>query len=259
MRTRWLIILFLLVAVIGLGVLMFFASDRKSKIVAIASLDRAAVTHIEINRKQKNRLKFEKRNGHWWITEPLTAPAEESRIEQILSISSIPSHTRYSIANTDLARFGLSTPQATLLLDQTRIDFGDTDPIKQQRYTLVGHTLHLLEDLFIHLLVAPESDFLEKKLLPHHGEPVLLELPGIRLSKNKAGKWVSAQTGQRDYTGLVYAWRNASALSVMPLHEQISTTAETVRIEFRNASPLVYRILPRPEKLVLARPDLNLA
>ena len=258
MRKRWSPILFLLATALALWALVQFVSDRDSQNVGIASIDRAALKHIEITRKQKTTLKFEKRDGRWWITEPLTAPAEEDRMTLIMSIADTPSHTHYSVAQADLSRFGLRTPQATLLLGGTRIDFGDTDPIRRQRYTLVGDTLHLLEDVFLHLLVASESDFLDKKLLPH-GEPIRLEIPGIRITRTRSGKWVSLRTDRRDYTRLFQAWKNASASSVTRLEETVPAPADTVRVEFEDAPPLIYVILPRTAETVLARPDLNLA
>lgn len=244
-----------LLAVIGIFALLavFEPGKKPAETVPLAKIDAAAVKKIEIGGKET--LNLEKKEGHWFLTAPFQAPANGHRVDLLLKIAATASSASYPVATGELARFGLAPPGTVLRLDGLSLEFGDSDPIQQQRYVKVGETLHLVEDNFHHHLSAPATDYVEKKLLQEDPDIRKIELPGLALTREEGGKWRSepAQDSPDPLYELVDAWKYARAFEVKRHEAKDAPAGETVRITMAEGEPLEFRILRREPELVLLR------
>ncbi|MEX2353506.1 MAG: hypothetical protein WD709_04910, partial [Gammaproteobacteria bacterium] len=110
-----------------------------------ASLDPAAVTHIQITRPGKDDVTINKEGANWQLSHPLQISANPFRINSILSLPGTPGQTLSPSNETDLKQLGLLPPQLTLELDGHVFQFGHVSPLEGGRYLLYDNTVHVIE------------------------------------------------------------------------------------------------------------------
>jgi hypothetical protein len=259
MQKRLLINLLLLLVVLVLGTIVIFepGKDEQPEAVRLTELDETAIDRFML-KNDSGEIAFEKREGHWWLTAPFSAPANDIRVGQLLAISHAASATHYPLDTEDLSRFELDKPKAQMTLGQVKMIFGGVDPIDLRRYVWVDKTLHLVDDDFSHHISAPATDYVERKLLPEGSTPNAFILPGMKLSQDKAGHWLvdpvsPAAAGAPE---LAMAWQTARAVDVTPLKEPV--TGDIIHIDFSDHAPIEFAIVKREPDLVLARTDWGL-
>lgn len=208
--------------------------------------------------QNKDTLTFEKKDGLWVLTAPFAAPVNQVRMRQLVEVGQAVSSARYPIKPEELAQFGLDRPQATLILGDTTLQFGNTDPINMRRYVRIGDTLHLVDDNFFHHLTASATDYVDKKLIPEGAKIRQIELPGLKIMKGAEGHWTAepAGDGKTDWAELASTWATARAIEVKRLEKD--TQGETIRVTLNEGSPIEFIILRKQPSLTLARRDLGL-
>jgi hypothetical protein len=124
----------------------------------VTRLDPAAVSEVRIERPGVAVQAFERLPDGWRMTAPQSAAADAERLDRLVQIAAAPSHRRLPAEAVDAAELGLAPPAITLILDHTRLELGDTEPVNRRRYLRVGRQVHLIDDRFAHLLWgAPRS------------------------------------------------------------------------------------------------------
>lgn len=257
MKSRLVLNLILLTVVLVLSALAIYEPGvDEPQVVHLTDLDDSTIDRIVLENKEV--IAFEKREGHWWLTAPFSAPANDIRMRQLLDIANAESEARYPFRAEDQGKFELDKPKAKLTLGTVKLVFGGSDPIDMRRYVWVGETLHLVNDDFSHHLTAPATDYVDKKLLPENVTIQELLLPGVKATKGQDGKWVIEPSSDADagINDLVTAWQSARAIEVKRLEQPAQ--GDIARIGFSDHAPIEFVILQREPELVLARPDWGL-
>jgi hypothetical protein len=123
------------------------------------------ISLIRIEQGRRLHLSLQRTDQGWHLTHPDQAAAREERVHQLLAVLGAP--RRYSFpGDTDLARFGLVDPAATLRVQGASFDdvdllFGDREPSQEGRYVLVADAIAVVDDVFFHLLSLPPRHFIE--------------------------------------------------------------------------------------------------
>lgn len=244
------------IAVLGL-LAALEPGKKKDEPQPLARIDAQAVSKIQVAGRQNFTL--EKRDGHWRLTQPLDVPAAENRVEQLLKIPAVASEAQYPVDAAQLAKFQLAPPNATLTLGDVTLEFGGSDPIQQQRYVKLDNTLHLVVDNFYQHLTAAPTDYVEKKLLPEDANIQGIELPGLKLSKDKDGKWTAEppQESSAPLYELADAWKNARAYDVKLYSPAKAGQApnEAAKLTLAGGQSVEFLIVQREPDAILARPD----
>jgi hypothetical protein len=68
-------------------------------------------------------------------------PTDEGRVEELASLAATPVAAWKPASNFDAARIGLAPPVATLVVDGTRVEFGEMAALGKQRYAKVGQRI----------------------------------------------------------------------------------------------------------------------
>ncbi|CAL1238868.1 DUF4340 domain-containing protein [Candidatus Methylocalor cossyra] len=257
MRSRIILNLALLVVVAILGALAFFEPfKKKPESIPIATVDENALTTLTL--KNKDTITFEKKDGHWRLVAPFAAPANDTRVRQLIDIAKANSDARYPLKPEDRAKFGLDKPKASLVLGSTTLVFGDSDPINMRRYVEVGDTLHLVNDDFFHHLTAAATDYVDKKLLPENAKVKEIVIPGLKAVLGPDGKWTREPPGdgKPDLGELATLWSTARAIEVKRLEKPAQ--GDPVRIGLAEGGPVEFVIVQREPDVILARPALGL-
>lgn len=157
--------LLLVAALLASAVWLSTQQQNPEQKITLTKLTPDQVTEIVIESSGSPATRFARKADSWIMTQPAKDRADQGKIEQLLQITQGISIRRFSVPQK-LEEFGLNPPQVVLTLNQTRIEMGILHPMNQRRYIRVGDTVHLTNDRFYHLLLAPE-----KTLLPQPTQP----------------------------------------------------------------------------------------
>jgi len=224
----------------------------------LTALTGDGITRIQVTRTSREPLLFTRHADNWLLAGSNELPASDFQIRSLLAILQAQPARSYPADSLDLATLGLKPPQATLMLDDTRLEIGLTDALDNMRYVQAGDTVFLLADKYQHLINADWSSFVERKLLPAHARLTRLQLPELALSRTADNQWqlspadpaISADA----LTSLVSNWEQATAYYVR--RYQDNKGAETITLEFSNAAePVTFHIVAHTPEFILARPD----
>lgn len=227
---------------------------------AVSQLKPADVTRIRLAGKARGEapsgeIVLEKRDGLWRFTAPFAGRAEAYPLERMLSILEARSSVRY--AATDLARYGLDAPLATLTANDQTIAYGGINPTTREQYVLAGN--HVLPVSVAYAAGLPRSiDALLAKALfaPDERQPVRFDLPGYTVALED-GTWAVApidnEAGADERNAWVDAWKNATALTVAK--HTAPFPQETVKLTLKDGREITLGIAQRSPDVVLVRQD----
>jgi len=228
---------------------------------ALTALTGDGITRIQVTRTAREPLTFTRQADNWVLAGSSELPASDFQIHSLLAILQARPARSYPADSLDLETLGLQPPQATLMLDDTRLEIGLTDALDNMRYILLGDTVFLVADKYQHLINANWTNFVERKLLPPDTSITRLRLPNMDVSRTADNQWqlspadpaISTDT----LTALVSVWEQATAYYLR--RHQDNTSGEKITLEFSNATePVTFYIVSLTPELILARPDLGI-
>lgn len=147
-----------LAVLLGVAVVAQVRHERAALPPPLTALDPAAIHHIVLACAGCPAQEFAREAAGWRMLAPVAGPADPVRVEKLLAIARAPVRTRFARGELDPAKLGLVPPAAVLTLDGTRLAFGTTDAIQQDRYVAVDGEIALVPDRFSAVLfVAPEA------------------------------------------------------------------------------------------------------
>lgn len=257
-RTLLNLALFCLAAILALIIVYRPGVEPGPVPQTLTALTGERISRIQVTRITREPLTFTRHADNWVLAESSELPASDVQIRALLAILQAYSARSYPADSLDLAALGLEPPQATLLLDNTRLDIGLTDALDNMRYVKTGDTVFLVTDNYQHLINADWSNFVARKLLPANAGITRLQLPQLDLSMTADGQWQLSPSdpavSPAELQSLVDNWEQATAYYVRRYQQNAS--GETITLEFSNAAaPLTLHIVARTPELVLARVD----
>lgn len=216
------------------------------------------ISRIQVTRNTREPLTFTRHADNWVLADSSELPASDIQIRSLLAILQAHSGRSYPADSLDLAAVGLEPPQATLMLDNTRIAIGLTEALDNMRYIQTGDTVFLVTDKYQHLINADWSNFVERKLLPANASLTRLQLPKLDLSLTADHQWQLSPADPTVSTtalqSLVRNWEQATAYYVRRYQDKAGS--ETITLKFSNAAaPVTFYIVSQSPELILARPD----
>lgn len=276
MNTRTLLNLVLAALTAFLAWIVFYEPGAAPEAAppSLTSIASDSIQTLRVVHQSRPEIQLERTQEGWFMTAPLQAPADESKIETLLSIAQTPSHSRYPSQDLNLAKLGLDPPEAQLRLDSLAIAFGSTEPLKQRRYILLEDTVHLISDTLFETLIADAPSFVNPELLPGDYPIVELRFPQVagRLNNPKVspkhtitlrqeqGTWSAEgtvnQPSNEAIAKLVKAWQQHTAEQVELKGDR--ATLATIEIQREGAPPIHFELLATLPRLTLARPDLGI-
>lgn len=262
MKSRWIINILLIVAVVILTLVARYEPGIEAPAAPqmLTSLRAEKIQTIRVNRPLREDLLFSKTDNVWTIDREPALPADEFQVRALLKLAGQTAARSYPVEELELSRLALDPPYATVTLDGTDVHFGSLEPLEELRYARVGGHVHLISDMFQHLIEADYTQFVRRRLLAEQARIVGLDAPGFSLNKADGGwqihpsKEVSADALQQ----LVDNWQQASALHIRPA-EATPDDAQEVTLSLGEPERRVrFLIAAREPELVLVRPEFGL-
>ncbi len=253
MPRRLLINLVLLFCVIGLAV--FLSTNKEQEIieqeVTLTDIYPDSIHRIHIERRDLDDIIFQKQDDHWHMQSPFNLPANPSRIKVMLKLLQAYSYDQFSAPDNDLTPYMLAVPAVSIILNDTRIAFGDTNPLdKKLRYVLVKDTVHIINDSLFHQLQTSATFFLNPKLIPPDATIKTIYLPEITIDNTENGKVSGA------HQQIIKAWMHVESVYVGKYEEM--EPIDTIKLELASGEIIEFIILSARPNLILAKPDTGI-
>jgi len=268
MRARLLVNLALLALVALLAAVAFFEPtlDEPAAPPTLTGLTAQDVASLRIARSDGSVVAFERRDGAWWMVEPIEILASDYRVQAVVALAEAHSHARYAVADVDLAAVGLEPPEVRVTYNGgEELAFGGQSPLDQRRYVRVGDVVHLVDGGSYYHLVGHHASFVDTTLLPPGARIAALHLPGLDVTQ-RDGRWqVSPRPDEFSVdrvNALLEHWRLTRALQVSghATDHHHGMHGDTARVEFADGrAPITFLIEAREPELVLSRPELGLS
>ncbi len=213
--SRLLLNLGLFLGIIILAIVAYSISQEPEKSTAFSLLTISDISEIKIQHQNKT-ITVEKSNKNWVISQPLKIDADDFRIQSILNILSSGSEKFYTVDKTDLKKYELDPPAATLQLNEQLFLFGTTSAIEQKRYILTNNKLFLIDDTFLPLITSGYKNLMRRQLFPvgTHISEILIN--NQQIYKNENGSWASEQNNisADDLKRYIDNWQHIQAYAV---------------------------------------------
>ncbi len=263
MSSRTLLNLTLAAVALLLALVVFYQPGLEQGPVAppISTLSADSISSIRVTRKERTPLTFTKTASGWKLLQEQALPASAFQLRALLSMPATRPRRSYPVSALDLGSAGLEPPQATLLLDDTLITIGNTEPLERTRYIRHDNTIYLVTDIYQHLINADWTNFIARQLLPENAALKSIELPGLTLTLGDEQQWQTAPAVESGNAtaiqALVSQWQTASATYIRR-YDGTATDA-TITLTFSDdTDTITLYINKQPSELVLARPDWGL-
>jgi len=242
--------LLLFICVIGLAVFLIKNEDIEviEQEVTLTDIQLDSIHVIHIERRDLDDIIFQKQENNWMMQSPFNLPANPSRIRVMLSLLQAHSYDHFSAPDNDLTPYMLAVPAVSIVFNDTRIAFGDTNPLEEKlRYVLVKDTVHIINDSLFHQLQASATFYLDAKLIPPDATIKTIHFPELKIEDTGDGKMNGASHQ------IISSWGQVESVSVRK-YEEIEAI-DTIKIELETGELIEFIIVSNRPNLILARPE----
>jgi hypothetical protein len=219
----------------------------------------AGVDSIRIEKPGAPAVVLRRTGPDWSLAEPPGVPADPRRVRELLAVPELPVLQTVATGQTELARFELDPPLATLVLGERRFSFGAVGALGDGRYVGHGGRVHLVPDTVFLRLSQGAGFFVEPALIRPGVQPVRIEMPGLLLAR-EGGVWraeSAAPAGTLSQPEVIAAaWQTARAVMVRVGIGELS--GRKIAIGFESGAIAEFELVVLDGRAILLRPDLNL-
>ncbi|NOQ94929.1 MAG: DUF4340 domain-containing protein [Methylophaga sp.] len=272
MKKSYITNLVLLLLIFGL----YWFINQESEVITtgnlISSLPVKQANTIRIQRHNRDDIVIHKENEQWIIKQPIQAPANKVRINLILNLLTVASHSQFKPnPSQSLQQFDLEPTKVRLYINDHSFDFGNIEPLSKYRYIHHNATIYLVDDTIAPLLNANAASFINNRLFSGDQHISKLTLPALihqdshslaTTIKLKESHWTSSNTelSTDALTTLIENWKNAYAMQVLPItsKEIQRSIGQTIAIEFNNHSSINLLLQFDSRSLSLINPETHL-
>lgn len=255
--SRILLNISLAIVIAALSVAVYLSSENKETTPKISQLTPASIHSIRIEYNQQIT-ELTRQDGQWEIIKPVAVDADEFRTKAIINIASAGSQTAYQIEKTDLKKYSLDPPKATLSLNQQTFLFGTVSPVNNKRYVYSNEKLFLIDDTFYPLITSGFKNLMRRQLFPADEKISEIRFDKSRIYKNKNGSWISDQypISADDLKRYVDNWTHIQAYAVQNATPPYSGKKFEIKSDKRT---MVLYLQDTGTNTVVINPELNLA
>lgn len=264
MKNRWLLNLALLLVIGLLATLAILKPGTKTEEgTPLTALAADGIQRIRLLRPKQPEIVIEKSGDTWRLKAPRAARANDFRVNELLRLAGQRVKTRFPALPAELDQFGLTTPFATIFLNDIEIRLGATHPLKNEIYVQTGDAVALVSASLQRTASASVEEWLSPSLLEDKAKIVSLRFPDFTLKQNELGGWVRTpelkELSSDRTTRFVDEWRYARALSVTPAAGPGGQKHMTVTIqEGEKQRAIDFAVIARRPELILRRLDEGL-
>ena len=222
MKNRLILNAVLLLAIIGLGAFLYFKPKQEEPRPAehkLSELKPEDIKRVEVRLRQGVPVVLEREGEQWFVTAPFRARADNFEARRLadlvraVSIEKLPA--------TDLARFELDPPMATVVLDQQVFEFGTLNRMLKMQYVKTGDAVYMVNPQYAQAIPPQPERMADNRLwTAAEAEIVSVELPGLKVAQVD-GTWTVTPKppitpSQDELLRFIDEWRLSSGTLTQP-------------------------------------------
>ncbi len=245
----------MLATAVGLAVFLYIKPSFQSQTTyPISSQSKKSIQLIQIS-SQHGIIELKQSSGDWFMTEPLQARVDKTKVERILNLLSASSEYRLPLEN--LSRYGLAAPVAQLQLDRELFSFGQMVPVSNHQYVMTQSGVFLISPYHAMLLTVAPTELIDRRLLAEAEVPQEFIFKTMHLKQ--AEKWSllsetnDIQPSQDEINQWVHSWQLAQASYITQGEYEVDDARETLTIVLQSGEPIDFLVMQREPELVLLR------
>lgn len=261
MQKRLITNLLLLLAV-GVLTTVFILSDKqesKVELALLSDIDIATIKNISIHQNDKEDIVFNLQEQGWFITSPVKALANMSRIDGMLHILKSRSFARIDAKDNRLKVYQLDPAILSLRMNSHELFFGTTEPLSDRRYVMFDNIIHLVNDYLFHQLRQSPMFFVSNRLVPEQEITSSIQFNERSIIKEH-NSWTilpaDNAVSAAQLESLVEQWQKAEARQV--LQYQNADVVEKVILKYESGHTAYFDVISKMPELILGRADLGL-
>lgn len=248
----------LAVVIAALGAFLYLKPVRDTADeFPLSTLKPEEARSLRIERAGAEPIVLERRPAGWFVTAPLAARADGSRVQRLLAIAQ--ARAAHKLPAGDPGRFGLAPPQARVVVNGHAFGFGLVNEITREQYVMSGDAVYAVHPRFGMALPARPADAASRQLFGPDEVPERFEAGRFTVAQ-QGGRWTlvpdAGELSQDDLIRWVDEWRLASALRVGP--RSALKAREKIEIQLTHGATFTLEVFSRDPELVLARSDEKL-
>ena len=234
--------------------------EEQTETPPITSLNKDQLRRIHLNRPVRDDLVLIKNAALNWIIERTPElPADNFQINMLQRLAEQKAVRSYTASELDLTQLQLTPPQATVILNDTAIEFGQLEPLQGLRYVRVADQVHLIPDLYLQLIEASYTQFVRRRLFDENIRFASIAVPGFTVVNSDQGWTVEPpqEVSADELQQFAERWQAATAVNIQAADQ--GTEGDTLEFVRAGSGQRVnFVISARQPELVLVRPDLGI-
>lgn len=245
------------VTAVGLAVFLYIKPILQPETTfRISSLLKESVQLILIS-SQYGEIELEQREDGWFMTKPMQARVDKTKVERILDLLAATSEYRLPLDN--FGRYGLSAPIVQLQMNHELFAFGQLAPVSNRQYIMTQAGVFLISPHHAALLMVSPTELIDRRLL--NDDEIPQEFIWGNIHVKQAEKWyilpepVDIELSQDDIHQWVHSWRLAQASYLSKSENGSGDTKEKLSIILQTGKQIHFSIVQREPELVLLRGD----
>jgi uncharacterized protein DUF4340 len=248
----------LLAFIILLSVILLNTEEETQELPRLSTIDQNDIVQIKVLKKDKENFIFNKQGETWHMSSPQQFRVNNSRINAMLRMLNIESHSQLDPTEVELEIVGLADPTVIMKLNDHEFKFGKTDAIDQHRYVLFNGKIYLTNDFLYHQLMTNAAFFADTRLLPEKTKINSIQFPQNQIDLID-GQW-QMQTlmdiSPNQLERIVFNWQESTAISTSKYKAPESESI--IKISTTNNGSMQFIIVSTEPHLILGRKDLGI-
>ncbi len=262
MKNRLLLNVLLLLLVIGIAAFLYFKPktvEDKPEQFKLSTLKADEITRIEVSLRKGTPVVLEREGEQWFLTAPFRARADNFEARRLADLVRAVSDQK--LPATDLGRFELEPPFATVILDKQTFTFGTINRMLKAQYVMTGDSVFMVNPQYAQAIPPQPERMADNRLWTTPEQQIVgVELPKFKVEQVD-GNWVVTPKPpitptQDDLNRFIDEWKLSSGTLTQPA--KLKPSKEQAIVRMKDGKSVTVNLASRDPEFIVIRPDEGL-
>ena len=262
MKKRLLLNVLLLLLVIGIAAFLYFKPKKvedKPAEFKLSTLKADEITRIEVSLRKGTPVVLEREGEQWFLTAPFRARADNFEARRLADL--VRAVSEQKLPATDLGRFELEPPFATVILDKQTFTFGTINRMLKAQYVMTGDSVFMVNPQYAQAIPPQPERMADNRLWTTPEQQIVgVELPKFKVEQVD-GNWVVTPKPpitptQDDLNRFIDEWKLSSGTLTQPA--KLKPSKEQAIVRMKDGKSVTVNLASRDPEFIVIRPDEGL-
>ena len=262
MKNRLLLNVLLLLLVIGIAAFLYFKPktvEDKPEQFKLSTLKADEITRIEVSLRKGTPVVLEREGEQWFLTAPFRARADNFEARRLADL--VRAVSEQKLPATDLGRFELEPPFATVILDKQTFTFGTINRMLKAQYVMTGDSVFMVNPQYAQAIPPQPERLADNRLWTTPEQQIVgVELPKFKVEQVD-GNWVVTPKPpitptQDDLNRFIDEWKLSSGTLTQPA--KLKPSKEQAIVRMKDGKSVTVNLASRDPEFIVIRPDEGL-